>query len=102
MTKRDFATESLALHYEKKGKIRIIPNVPVTTSDDLSLAYTPGVAQPCLEIEKDVIEKNIRVMDQTAITLAKENNMPIIVFSIKEAGNFEKVLSGEGRCSIIS
>lgn len=54
MTKRDFATESLALHYEKKGKIRIIPNVPVTTSDDLSLAYTPGVAQPCLEIEKDV------------------------------------------------
>ena len=41
-------------------------------------------------------------MDQTAITLAKENNMPIIVFSIKEAGNFEKVLSGEGRCSIIS
>ncbi len=51
---------------------------------------------------KDVIEKDIRVMDQTAITLAKENNMPIIVFSIKEAGNFEKVLSGEGRCSIIS
>lgn len=54
MTKRDFATESLALHYEKKGKIRIVPNVPVATSDDLSLAYTPGVAQPCLEIEKDV------------------------------------------------
>lgn len=51
---------------------------------------------------KDVIEKDIRVMDQTAITLARENNMPIIVFSIKEAGNFEKVLSGEGRCSIIS
>lgn len=54
MLKRDFATESLALHYEKKGKIRITPNVPVATSDDLSLAYTPGVAQPCLEIEKDV------------------------------------------------
>lgn len=54
MTKRDFAAESLALHYEKKGKIRIVPNVPVATSDDLSLAYTPGVAQPCLEIEKDI------------------------------------------------
>ena len=54
MTKRDFAAESLAMHYEKKGKIRIVPNVPVATSDDLSLAYTPGVAQPCLEIEKDV------------------------------------------------
>ena len=51
---------------------------------------------------KDVIEKDIRVMDQTAITLAKENNIPIIVFSIKDAGNFEKVLSGDGRCSIIS
>lgn len=54
MTKRDFAAESLAMHYEKKGKIRIVPNVPLETSDDLSLAYTPGVAQPCLEIEKDV------------------------------------------------
>lgn len=51
---------------------------------------------------KDAIEKDIRVMDQTAITLAKENNMPIIVFSIKEAGNFEKVLSNEGCCSTIS
>jgi uridylate kinase len=51
---------------------------------------------------KDVIENDIRVMDQTAITLAKENGMPIIVFSVKEKGNFEKVLSGEGRCSIIS
>ncbi|MBQ7673961.1 MAG: UMP kinase [Alphaproteobacteria bacterium] len=51
---------------------------------------------------KDVIEKDIKVMDQTAITLAKENSMPIIVFSIKEEGNFEKVLSGDGRCSIIS
>lgn len=54
MTKRNFAAESLAMHYEKKGKIRIVPNVPLETSDDLSLAYTPGVAQPCLEIEKDV------------------------------------------------
>ncbi|MBR1733872.1 MAG: UMP kinase [Alphaproteobacteria bacterium] len=51
---------------------------------------------------KDVLDKDIKVMDQTAITLAKENNMPIIVFSIKEHGNFEKVLSGEGCCSIIS
>ncbi len=45
---------SLALHYEKKGKIAMISTVPVETADDLSLAYTPGVAQPCLEIQKDV------------------------------------------------
>ena len=50
---------------------------------------------------KDVIEKDIRVMDQTAITLAKENCMPIIVFSVKEEGNFERIFAGEGRYSVI-
>lgn len=48
------AEESLALHYEKKGKLKIISTVDVNTEKDLSLAYTPGVAQPCLEIQKDV------------------------------------------------
>ena len=48
------AEESLKLHYEKKGKIEVISTVPVKTREDLSLAYTPGVAQPCLEIQKDV------------------------------------------------
>lgn len=52
--KRNYAEESLALHYEKRGKIEIRPTVPVETRDDLSLAYTPGVAEPCLEIQKDV------------------------------------------------
>ncbi len=47
------AEESLALHYEKKGKIEIRSTVPVKDAKDLSLAYTPGVAQPCLEIQKD-------------------------------------------------
>jgi uridylate kinase len=50
---------------------------------------------------KEVMEKDIKVMDHTAISLARENNMPIIVFSIKEHGNFEEVLSGNGRCSVI-
>lgn len=48
------AEESLALHYEKKGKIEVISTVPVNDSKDLSLAYTPGVAEPCLVIQKDV------------------------------------------------
>ena len=48
------AEESLALHYEKKGKIEISTTVSVEDAHDLSLAYTPGVAQPCLEIQKDV------------------------------------------------
>ena len=50
----DYAKESLRLHYEWKGKIEVKATVPVATREDLSLAYTPGVAQPCLEIEKDV------------------------------------------------
>ena len=50
----DYAKESLRLHAEWKGKIEVKATVPVETKDDLSLAYTPGVAQPCLEIQKDI------------------------------------------------
>ena len=49
----DYAKESLRLHGEWKGKIEVVTRVPVENKDDLSLAYTPGVAQPCLEIQKD-------------------------------------------------
>ena len=48
------AEESLKFHYEKKGKIEVVSTVPVKDKHDLSVAYTPGVAQPCLEIQKDV------------------------------------------------
>ena len=48
----DYAKESLRLHGEWKGKIEVVTRVPVENKDDLSLAYTPGVAQPCLEIQK--------------------------------------------------
>ena len=50
----DYAKESLKLHEQWKGKIEVIATVPVESKEDLSLAYTPGVAQPCLEIQKDV------------------------------------------------
>lgn len=50
----DYSAESLRLHKEWGGKIEIISRVPVKTKDELSLAYTPGVAQPCLEIQKDI------------------------------------------------
>ena len=50
----DYAKESLKKHYEWKGKIEVITRVPVDGKEALSLAYTPGVAQPCLEIQKDV------------------------------------------------
>ncbi len=50
----DYAKESLRLHRQWRGKIEVKATVPVATREDLSLAYTPGVAQPCLEIQKDV------------------------------------------------
>ncbi len=50
----NYAEESLRLHGEWKGKIEVVATVPVATKEDLSLAYTPGVAQPCLEIQKDI------------------------------------------------
>ena len=50
----DYAKESLKRHYEWQGKIEIVSRVPVKSREDLSLAYTPGVARPCLEIQKDI------------------------------------------------
>ena len=50
----DYAKESLKKHEEWKGKIEVVATVPVKTKEDLSLAYTPGVAVPCIAIQKDV------------------------------------------------
>ena len=50
----DYAKESLKMHYEWKGKLEVTPRAAVDSKEALSLAYTPGVAQPCLEIQKDV------------------------------------------------
>lgn len=66
----DYAKESLRLHGEWKGKIEVVATVPVETKDDLSLAYTPGVAQPCLEIQKDV---------DKSYDLTRRHNMCLVV-----------------------
>jgi len=49
----NYAEESLKKHYQWRGKLETVPKMPVSTREDLSLAYTPGVAQPCLEIQKN-------------------------------------------------
>ena len=49
----DISQESLALHYKLRGKLEVVSRYPIQTQKDLSLAYTPGVAAPCLEIQKD-------------------------------------------------
>lgn len=66
----DYAKESLRLHEEWKGKIEIKVDVPVETKDDLSLAYTPGVAQPCLEIQKDI---------DKSYTLTRRHNLCAVI-----------------------
>ncbi len=52
----DIRKESLKKHYEWNGKIEVISRAPINTREDLSLAYTPGVAEPCLEINKDILK----------------------------------------------
>lgn len=52
----NYAEESLKKHYEWKGKVEVVCRTPLETTEDLSLAYTPGVAQPCLEIQKDLLK----------------------------------------------
>lgn len=85
------AEESLKMHYEKKGKIEVISTVKIASKEDLSLAYTPGVAEPCLEIQKD-IEKSydltrrwnmcLVVTDGTAVLglgdIGPEAGMPVM------------------------
>jgi malate dehydrogenase (oxaloacetate-decarboxylating) len=66
----DYAAESLRLHREWKGKIEVIATVPTNSKEDLSLAYTPGVAQPCLEIQKDT---------QLSYELTRRHNMCLVI-----------------------
>lgn len=66
----DYAKESLKLHERLRGKIEVVATVPVKSREDLSLAYTPGVAQPCLEIQKDV---------SRSYDLTRRHNMCLVV-----------------------
>jgi uridylate kinase len=50
----------------------------------------------------DVLTKDLKVMDATAISLARENNVPIVIFNIREAGNFARVIKGESKCTVVS
>lgn len=68
--KIDYAKESLKKHGEWKGKIEVVATVPVATKTDLSLAYTPGVAEPCLAIQKDV---------EQSYELTRRHNLCLVV-----------------------
>ena len=66
----DYAKESLKCHEQWQGKIEVVSTVPVSTKEELSLAYTPGVAQPCLEIQKDITK---------SYTLTRRHNLCLVV-----------------------
>ena len=66
----DIRKESLKKHYEWNGKIEVVSRVPINSAEDLSLAYTPGVAEPCLEIQKDY---------DKSFELTRRNNLVAVV-----------------------
>ena len=93
----DYAKESLRLHGEWGGKIEVVAKVPVSTKDELSLAYTPGVAQPCLEIQKDV---------DKSYTLTRRHNLCAVitdgtaVLGLGDIGPEAGMPVMEGKCAL--
>lgn len=89
------AEKSLALHYEKRGKIEICSTVPVKNAEDLSLAYTPGVAQPCLEI-KDNPEKSYELTRRWNMCLVATDGSAVL--GLGDIGPEAGMPVMEGKC----
>ena len=89
--------ESLQKHYEWKGKIEVISRAPITDSKELSLAYTPGVAEPCLEIQKDY---------DKSFQLTRRNNLVAVitdgtaVLGLGDIGPEAGMPVMEGKCAL--
>ena len=93
----DIRKESLKKHYEWKGKIEVISRVPVNTREDLSLAYTPGVAEACLEIQKS---------PDKSFTLTRRGNLVAVitdgtaVLGLGDIGPEAGMPVMEGKCAL--
>ena len=93
----DYAQEALRLHGEWQGKIEVVSRVPVKNKEDLSLAYTPGVAQPCLEIQKDY---------DKSFTLTRRHNLVAVitdgtaVLGLGDIGPEAGMPVMEGKCAL--
>ena len=93
----DIRQESLKLHYEWNGKIEVISRVPISNSEELALAYTPGVAEPCLEIQKDY---------DKSFELTRRNNLVAVitdgtaVLGLGDIGPEAGMPVMEGKCAL--
>lgn len=93
----DIRKESLKKHYEWNGKIEVVSRVPISSSEDLALAYTPGVAEPCLEIQKDY---------DKSFELTRRNNLVAVitdgtaVLGLGDIGPEAGMPVMEGKCAL--
>lgn len=94
---RDYSANSLKLHYAKRGKIEIVPTVPVTNAEELALAYTPGVAQPCLEIRED-IEKSYELTRRWNLCLVVTDGTAVL--GLGDIGPEAGMPVMEGKCAL--
>ena len=93
----DIRQESLKKHYEWQGKIEVVSRVKIDTREDLSLAYTPGVAEPCLEIQKD---------ESKSYELTRRSNLVAVitdgtaVLGLGDIGPLAGMPVIEGKCAL--
>ena len=93
----DIRKESLKKHYEWNGKIEVVSRVPINSSEDLALAYTPGVAEPCLEVQKDI---------NKSYELTRRNNLVAVitdgtaVLGLGDIGPEAGMPVMEGKCAL--
>ena len=91
----DISAESLALQYELKGKLEVVSRYPVKTQKDLSLAYTPGVAAPCLEIQKDPSKSFALTRRQNMVAVITDGSAVLGLGNIGPAAGMPVM---EGKC----